>query len=79
MKLAHDQHVDWVSVVRDLIAAGQTFASIASRTGAQKDRVKKWVQIECQPRHDDGERLIELWIVVTRRARDSLPIVSRYA
>lgn len=79
MKLAHDQHVDWPTLVRELIAQGLTMHVIGKRIGCGQERIRKWVSIECQPRHDDGERLLLLWCDVMRRRREDAPVVSYYA
>lgn len=79
MKLAHDQHVDWPEVLNDLVAAGKTLDALGKAIGANADRLKKWRDIECQPRHDDGERLLAVWCAVTGKARADAPVVSRYA
>lgn len=79
MKLAHDQHVDWPRLVSDLQGAGHSLDAIGKSIGANKGRVKAWVLIEAQPRHDDGERLLALWCKVLTRLRTDAPVVSRYA
>ena len=80
--LAHDQHVDWPRVIADLTAAGHTSRTIAKQIGLGERRestVRAWLVIECEPRHDHGERLIGLWCRVMRVQRERVPIVSRYA
>jgi hypothetical protein len=79
MRLTLDQHVDWPRIIADLRKAGHTHATIAKRIGAHEQRVRKWQEIESQPRHDDGERLLALWCVVMTRERHTAPLVSRYA
>lgn len=79
MRLTLDQHVAWALIVADLKSRGHTNETIAKRIGATEGRVRKWVEIDCQPRHDDGERLLAMWCQVTGRQRETAPVVSRYA
>ena len=79
MKLAHDQHVDWPAVLMQLQGHGWTLVRIGAAIGTPEDRVRKWLQIFAQPRHDDGERLVALWCAVMRAERDAVPVVSRFA
>jgi hypothetical protein len=79
MRLAHDQHVDWPAVLAELYRLGVARADVAKHIGAGAERIKKWVSIECQPRHDDGERLLTLWSEVSRKPREMAPVVSRHA
>ena len=80
MKLARDQHVDWPAVVRQIEAVGWTKQQIAKKAGCEFETLRKWAGVtETQPRHDDGERLLAVWVQVTGQARETAPVVSRYA
>jgi hypothetical protein len=79
IQLTHDQHIDWPTVLADLRSAGMDWQAIAKRIGAEPDRIRKWSDIYCQPRHDDGVRLLSLWCSKMQRQEGAAPVVSRYA
>jgi len=67
--------VDWESVIGDLRKQGTTFRSIAEFVSVSTSTVVDWAYSGRQPRHADGERLIELWQQVTTHVRAQLPLV----
>jgi hypothetical protein len=79
IRLTQDQHVEWSAVIADLQAAGHDRCKIAKAIGVPEKRMYQWVAIDCQPRHDDGARLVAYWCSITGKAETSIPVVSRYA
>ncbi|WP_158785130.1 hypothetical protein [Pantoea sp. BAV 3049] len=73
--------VDWFRVITDLERAGMTQQAIARHLVAAKSSVIYWKQ-GSEPRYCDGERLIRLWELVTKKNQDELPFtrweVGRY-
>jgi hypothetical protein len=68
------QRIDWFRVICELQRSGWTLASI----GAQVGRSEGWVihlnnSPDAQPRFDDGEALIALWAIATRRTAGAAP------
>jgi hypothetical protein len=65
--------IDWWRVIVDLERRGVSHADI----GAACRRSEKWATVVKnlghEPRHDDGESLISLWLKTTRRPRRTLP------
>lgn len=78
MNLAHDQSVHWVQILRELHDAGFRDADIAKRIGGhtEGEKIRKWRTVRCQPRHDDGERLLAMWSQVMRKPREAAPLIS---
>ncbi|WP_295539249.1 hypothetical protein [uncultured Pseudacidovorax sp.] len=65
--------VSWWHIVVDLERHGYTHALIAAAVDVGRSTVQGWKNLDATPRHDDGERLIALWLDVTKRTRDDLP------
>lgn len=66
--------VSWWHVVVTLEKGGYTHASIGAAVGRSRTTVTGWKNLEAQPTHVDGERLIALWRVVTGKAREDVPV-----
>lgn len=64
--------VDWFRVITDIERTGMTQQKIARHVIASKSTVAYWKQGN-EPRYCDGERLIRLWELVTKRSADDLP------
>jgi len=72
-RLAADPEcVDWFAVLIDLQRQGIPTSSVASLLAIPKSTILGWKQ-GAEPRHRDGERLIDLWVGVTGNAQAKLP------
>lgn len=67
--------IDWFRLITDLERAGFTHTKIARQLVASKSTITYWKQ-GAEPRYCDGERLIRLWELVTRKTQDELPYVD---
>lgn len=65
--------VSWWHVIVDLERGGYTHAAIGAAIGLSRTGVEGWKNRGAEPGHEDGERLIALWRVVTGRPREELP------
>lgn len=66
--------VSWWQVIVDLERQGYTHVAIATAIGSARGTVEGWKNKHAQPRHEDGERLIALWCVVSGQSRVDLPV-----
>lgn len=69
--------VDWPNVVAQLCARGQTVPGIAAKLQVARTTVLAWRDIDTEPRHDVGERLIALWCSSTGLPRTAIPMRKR--
>lgn len=54
---------DWPRLLLDLRAAGVSVHEVARRIGRPRPTVQSW-GTGCEPRHADGEALLELWAAI---------------
>jgi len=74
-----DEKIDWFRLIVELCTVhGYTHALIAMSVGAGKSTVQGWKQ-GANPRWDEGERLIALWVMVTGNGRENVHRVKRYS
>lgn len=68
-------HVDWARLIVDLVLAGYSH----DRIGAECMRGKTWVwtlanEPGAEPRLKDGQILVGLWVRVTGRSQEAVPM-----
>ena len=68
--------VSWWHVIVALERHGYTHGQIAAAIDSTRGTVEGWKNKGARPRHEDGERLIALWGVVTGRTREDLPLLE---
>jgi hypothetical protein len=66
--------VDWFRVLAELQGKGYSMAAVAMAIDAPKSTVMGWRNLDSEPRHMDGERLVKLWCQVMGSPRDALPL-----
>jgi hypothetical protein len=66
--------VDWFRVMAELQGCGYNIANIAAAIRVPKSTMMGWRNLSAEPRHADGERLVELWMEVLDLPRDALPL-----
>lgn len=71
--LSPDQRYDWWRILQDLSMHGMSLEAISEVTGIPKSTLLGYKNLDAEPKHADGERLVALW-----RARmvPPLPILS---
>lgn len=74
MRLPDSPSVSWWHVIVALERNGYTHGATAAAIGCTRGAVEGWKNKAAEPRHEDGERLIALWRVVTGKAREDLPV-----
>ena len=62
---------DWPKILADLRAAGYLTYKISCRVQAKWDTVKRWELGLAEPRHSDGELILEMYREVFRRTADA--------
>ncbi|WKB53010.1 hypothetical protein [Eleftheria terrae] len=75
-RLPTSTRVDWVRVLMDLKRAGCSLKVIAAFVEVSKSAVVGWRNLDVEPKHRDGERLIALWQDKTGRPLHLLPVVD---
>lgn len=76
IRLAHDQSVHWIAILRELASFKLGDAAVAARIGATTQRVYAWRVVRCTPNANDGIRLLQLWHEVTGKDVASAPVLS---
>lgn len=69
--------VDWFRVLADLQYAGLPNLQVAKLLDVPQPTVRSW-KGGCQPRFDDGDRLVQLWMDKTGHERSDVPRISAY-
>lgn len=72
-----DTRIAWFRVFDELKRADWSVYRIEREIGVPKTTLLGW-KTGAEPKHADGERLINLWQSVTDKPRDQLPIERRY-
>jgi len=67
--------VDWFAVLAGLQHQGLPTTLVAEQIRVPKSTILGWKQ-GAEPKHLDGEKLIELWIQVLGRGRTDVPKVG---
>lgn len=67
------QRVDWFRVLADLQYLGLTNLDVATRLDIPRRTVGGWKNGQ-EPRHVDGDALLELWCEVTGKSRAGRPM-----
>ncbi|AYR26906.1 hypothetical protein RC54_03910 [Herbaspirillum rubrisubalbicans] len=68
--------IDWFNVFADLKRAGWSMYRIDEQLNISKSTLMGWKE-GAEPKHFDGERLIQLWTDVTGQKREQLPVERR--
>lgn len=66
--------VDWFRVLADLQRHGFSISAVCLSIEVPKATLLGWRNLDAEPRHADGERLVQLWSRVTERPRDEVPL-----
>lgn len=66
--------VSWWAIIIELGRHGYTSGNISAAIGCGSSTVRDWKNLDAEPGHVDGERLIALWRVVTGLPRDQVPM-----
>lgn len=69
--------INWFRVCCDLKAARRSFSKIEKDTGIARTTLFGW-KSGSEPRHCEGELLINYWMEVTGKAREDLPMEVRF-
>lgn len=69
---------DWFRVLADLAHAGISTRAVSRRLEVAKSTVLGWKQGN-EPRHSDGEQLLELWATETGKPRADVPLRKPHA
>ena len=70
----HVPRVDWFRLLMDLKRAGLSLESIARMVEVSKSAVIGWKNLDAEPKHREGERLIALWERMSGMPRESVPV-----
>lgn len=65
--------ISWWHVIVELERNGYTHGQMAAAIGGARGTIEGWKNKAAEPRHEDGERLLALWRVVTGKPADDLP------
>lgn len=68
--------VCWASVLADLCGGRLSTYAVAERIGVPRSTLRGWLD-GSQPGHAEGERVIAVWLQVTGKSRELLPMTRR--
>jgi hypothetical protein len=66
--------IDWFRTLVELQDKGYNITSVSAAIDVPKSTLMGWRNLDAEPRHADGERLVDLWCQVYRLPRDALPL-----
>lgn len=69
-------NTDWFRIICDLGRFNMSLQAIANIIGVPKPTIVGWKQ-GAEPRHSDGEKLVQLWCSVTGGGRQDLPGINK--
>lgn len=73
LRLQTEARVDWFAMLDALNRRGIPTATVAALTTIPKSTILGWKQ-GAEPKHADGERLVQLWMQVTDLCREHVPM-----
>lgn len=71
------RRVNWFQLLVDLKRHNVTAYDVERMLDVSRTTVLRWGQ-GSEPRHDDGELLLELWCRLTGRSKDEAPRIRLY-
>lgn len=74
MPLIASYRLDWFRLINEIARTGVSMQALAEELCVSRPTLLNWKQ-GTEPRHGDGENLIELWCVLTHQDRANLPRV----
>lgn len=72
-----ETRINWFAVFDQLKRLGWSLHSIEQRLHVPKSTLIGW-KLGAEPRHSEGELLINLWQSVTQQSRGTIPTEKRY-
>jgi hypothetical protein len=66
--------VDWFRTLAELQGKGYNVATVAAAIDVPRSTVMGWRLQDAEPRHADGERLVNFWCQVMQLPREALPL-----
>ena len=79
-------YVDWPRLLGDIqyllgeVPPGETIVTpvgqvrLAAYLDVSRGTVRRWIEEDAEPRHVDGEHVIAVWMRLTAKGREYLPI-----
>ena len=68
--------VDWFALLIDLQRHGFPTSQVAKMVDVPVGTVMGWKNGGAEPRHVDGDRLVDLWVGITGKNRHQVPRVD---
>jgi len=76
IKIRKRLRTDWFRVLTDLAYAGVSQAAGSEMINVPRSTIRGWAA-GCEPSHDDGYALLEIWIRVTGRPFEDRPMAEK--
>lgn len=67
--------IDWFRVLADLKRSGFSVADVSQQIAVPRATLQDWAG-GAEPRHSDGENLLEFWVAACKAKRDDAPLVE---
>ncbi|HWU35453.1 MAG TPA: hypothetical protein VN023_09495 [Methylovorus sp.] len=68
--------VDWFRVIADINGMGASMVAISQHIDVPRTTVIGWKNLNAEPKHDEGQRLLMLWHEITGKSTDAVPMVG---
>lgn len=68
--------INWFQVITEINRFGISTNKFEDLIGVPRETVMGWKNLNSEPRHHDGEKLIELWCKVFDKAREDIPYTT---
>ncbi|WP_368640590.1 hypothetical protein ABRZ04_05255 [Castellaniella ginsengisoli] len=69
--------IDWNAIFLTLRREGYTVRDVADIVGIPTSTIKGWMA-GSEPRHQDGETIIQFWCEAADRPRESVPTIEGF-
>lgn len=73
MKATDEVRIDWWRIIADLSAKGMTMQRVSDLTSIPLSTLAGYKNLNVEPKHADGERLLVLW---RRTVMPALPVTA---
>jgi hypothetical protein len=72
------KRVNWFRIIADLSRCGKSTYDISAQLERAQSTVDRWAN-GSEPRHNDGEDLIDMWCREMGKCRSEVPMIRLYA
>jgi len=68
--------VDWFRIIADINGKDFSMVAISQHIDVPRTTVIGWKNLNAEPKHDEGQRLLMLWHEITGKTTDEVPMIG---